>query len=116
MVIRLKRAYETAGSKDGVRFLVDKLWPRGIRKEDLHLKAWLKEVAPSQGLRKWFAHDPAKWPEFQRRYWAELKKRPESWRPLLEAARQGPLILLYSARDTAHNNAVALKAFLDKHA
>ncbi len=79
------------------------------------MDAWLKEVAPSQALRQWFAHDPAKWEEFQRRYRAELDSHPEAWKPLLEAARQGDVTLLYSARDTEHNNAIVLKEYLQKH-
>jgi uncharacterized protein YeaO (DUF488 family) len=106
--------YESATSSDGARFLVDRLWPRGIKKEELKMKAWLKAVAPSPDLRKWFAHDPDKWQEFQKRYRAELKANPDSWEPLLEAAKQGDVTLLYSARDTEHNSAVLLKEFLEE--
>ena len=113
-MIRTKRAYEEPEKKDGSRFLVDALWPRGIRKEGLNIERWLKETAPSKTLRQWFAHDPSRWVEFQRRYFAELRKRPESWRPLLDAARNGKLTLVFGARDAEHNNAVALKAFLEK--
>ncbi|MDI3316604.1 MAG: DUF488 domain-containing protein [Bacillota bacterium] len=112
-MIRVKRVYEPAEERDGLRFLVDRLWPRGLRREAARIDRWLKEVAPSDGLRRWFAHDPARWEEFQRRYGAELEAQPESWRPLAEAARAGDVTLLYSARDEAHNNAVALKAFLE---
>ena len=80
----------------------------------MKLDGWLKEVAPSDELRRWFGHDPAKWEEFQQRYFAELEAKPEAWRPLLEAARKGTVTLLFSARDEAHNNAVALKAFLER--
>jgi len=113
-MIQLKRVYEKAGPRDGVRFLVERLWPRGLRKTELHMDAWEKEAAPSNELRKWFSHDPARWLEFQRKYVAELKMRPEAWQPILEAAQGGTVTLLYSSHDTEHNNAVALKRFLDK--
>jgi len=112
-LLKTKRVYERAQVSDGTRFLVDRLWPRGIKKETLKMEAWLKDVAPSPELRKWFAHDPAKWQEFKKRYQAELKANPDSWKPLLEAARQGNVTLLYSARDTEHNSAVLLKEFLE---
>jgi uncharacterized protein YeaO (DUF488 family) len=86
-----------------------------VRKEALHIDGWLKEVAPSTELRRWFAHDPEKWPEFQRRYRQELKANPAGWQPLLATARRGAVALLYSARDTEHNSALVLKAFLEKH-
>lgn len=114
-MIQLKRAYDPPASADGTRFLVERLWPRGVKKETLHVEAWLKDVAPSTALRQWFSHDPAKWPEFRRRYFAELKTRPEAWRPLLTAARRGRITLVYSSHDTEHNNAVALKEFLEQH-
>lgn len=114
-MIQLKRAYDPPASADGTRFLVERLWPRGVKKETLHVEAWLKDVAPSTELRQWFSHDPAKWPEFRRRYFAELKTRPEAWRPLLTAARRGRITLVYSSHDTEHNNAVALKEFLEQH-
>jgi uncharacterized protein YeaO (DUF488 family) len=113
-MIRLKRVYDPPEPDDGRRFLVERLWPRGMKKEALFLDAWAKEVAPSATLRRWFAHDPRKWEEFQRRYFAELDRRPEAWRPLLEAARRGTITLLYSARDLEHNSAVALRAYLEK--
>jgi uncharacterized protein YeaO (DUF488 family) len=113
-MIRVKRVYEPASPQDGARFLVDRLWPRGIKKEAVAAGAWLKEVAPSNELRHWYGHEPDKWEEFQRRYAAELESRPESWQPLLAAARQGPVTLLFSARNTDLNNAVALKVFLEK--
>jgi uncharacterized protein YeaO (DUF488 family) len=112
-LLKTKRVYENATSSDGTRFLVDRLWPRGIKKEELKMKAWLKDVAPSPELRKWFAHEPAKWEEFQKRYRAELKGNPDSW-TILEAARQGDVTLLYSARDTEHNSAVLLQEFLEE--
>jgi uncharacterized protein YeaO (DUF488 family) len=112
-MIAVKRAYELPAASDGQRFLVDRLWPRGIKKEELILAGWVKEAAPSNELRKWFGHEPEKWGEFKRRYRMELEHSPETWQPLLEAARKGDLTLVYSARDTTHNNALVLKAFLE---
>jgi uncharacterized protein YeaO (DUF488 family) len=114
--VRTKRVYETPDPGDGTRLLVERLWPRGMRREAVAMDGWPKEVAPSDALRRWFAHDPAKWEEFGRRYAAELDRDPEAWRPILEAARRDAITLLYSARDTAHNNAVALKQYLERHA
>ncbi len=111
----VKRVYEPPGRQESARFLVERLWPRGMKKDSLKMDGWLKDVAPSDALRRWFGHDPAKWQEFRRRYWAELDARKDSWRPILEAARRGDVTLLYSARDTEHNSAVALKAYLEKH-
>ncbi|HZL43453.1 MAG TPA: DUF488 domain-containing protein [Verrucomicrobiae bacterium] len=113
-MIRIKRVYEPVEKTDGRRFLVERLWPRGIKKEALHMTGWLKDVAPSDGLRRWFNHDPDKWAEFQRRYRAELVGKPEAWQPLLEAAKAGDLTLLFSAHDHEHNNAVVLKEYLDE--
>jgi uncharacterized protein YeaO (DUF488 family) len=112
--ICIKRAYDPPSREDGARILVDRLWPRGVKKEKLQLTSWLKEVAPSDALRKWFNHDPAKWPEFQRRYFTELRKNPEACQPLLDAAKKGTVTLLFGAKDEEHNNAVALKIFLSK--
>jgi uncharacterized protein YeaO (DUF488 family) len=112
--IRTKRVYVPASKSDGKRFLVDRLWPRGVKKETLHLASWLKEVAPSNKLRQWFDHDPAKWDEFQKRYRAELNERPETWNSLLDNALDGNLTLLFSAHDTEHNNAVVLRDFLEE--
>jgi uncharacterized protein YeaO (DUF488 family) len=112
-MLALKRAYDEAAPDDGVRFLVERLWPRGVKKTDLRIDAWLKDAAPSDSLRRWFAHDPEKWGEFQRRYFAELDTRPESYEQILSAARHGRVTLIYSAHDTQHNNAVALKEYLD---
>jgi uncharacterized protein YeaO (DUF488 family) len=106
----LKRAYEAPTSQDGRRFLVERLWPRGVRKAGLHLDGWLKEVAPSPALRRWFSHDPKKWPEFKRRYFAELRAKEEALAPLRD--RGGPITLVYGARDTEHNAAVALREYL----
>ena len=113
-MIKTKRVYEPRTPEDGACYLVERLWPRGIRKADLKVEAWCREVAPSTELRKWFGHDPAKWAEFKSRYRAELSQRPEAWEPLLAAARSGTVTLLYSARDTEHNSALALKAFLER--
>jgi uncharacterized protein YeaO (DUF488 family) len=113
-MIRVKRVYEPAAPNDGVRFLVDHLWPRGMKKETVKLDGWLRDVSPSNELRKWFGHDPAKWDEFQRRYFAELDRKPDTWQPLLQPPRQGNVTLVFSARDEEHNNAVALKNYLEK--
>ena len=113
-MIRVKRVYDQLVPDDGSRFLVDRLWPRGIRKENLPMDGWLKDVAPSDALRRWFGHDPARWEEFCRRYDAELEAGSESWRPLLDMARKQDITLLYSAHDTEHNNAVALRLFLER--
>jgi len=114
-MLKIKRVYESANASDGVRFLVDRLWPRGVKKEKLEMKAWLKDVAPSPGLRSWFAHDPPKWQGFQQRYRAELESNPDTWEQILEAAKDGNVTLLYSARDTEHNSALVLKTFLEEH-
>ena len=114
-MLKIKRVYESLERADGVRFLVERLWPRGIKKEELKMKAWLQDVAPSPSLRQWYAHDVSKWPEFQQRYRAELEANPEAWRPILEAAKTGHVTLLYSARDTEHNSALVLQAFVEEH-
>ncbi len=112
-MIHIKRAYDPPDQADGARLLVDRLWPRGVKKEQLLLDGWYRDVAPSSELRKWFAHDPAKWEEFKQRYFLELGQKPEVWRPLIESARAGKTTLLYAAQDREHNNAVALKAYLE---
>jgi uncharacterized protein YeaO (DUF488 family) len=111
-MIRLKRAYEEPQQEDGRRYLIDRLWPRGLSKTSLKIDGWLKEVAPSPELRRWFQHDPAKWNEFRRRYGNELDAKPEAWRTLVDAARHGPLTLVYSARDPEHNNGTVLAEYL----
>jgi uncharacterized protein YeaO (DUF488 family) len=111
-MIKLKRAYDRASRDDGVRYLVERLWPRGMKKTRLQLDGWLKEVAPSPELRKWFGHDPEKWPQFRQRYFAELKTHEESLEPLLQAARRGSVTLVFSSHDTEHNAAVALRDYL----
>lgn len=114
-MIQIKRVYDDAAPGDGHRILVERLWPRGMKKEDAHLDEWLKEVAPTTELRKWFNHDPAKWPEFQRRYKAELDQHPEAWQLILDAAKKGKVTLLFSSHDIEHNNVVALKNYLKDH-
>ena len=111
-MLALKRVYDKAAPEDGVRFLVERLWPRGIKKTDLRLDDWLKDAAPSNELRRWFAHDPNKWTEFQKRYFAELDRHPEACEPIRSAARHGRVTLIYSSHDAEHNNAVALKEYL----
>ena len=110
--IRLKRAYAPAAPDDGVRILADRLWPRGIRKADAAVDHWLKELAPSTELRKWFGHDPERWPEFRRRYADELRQHPEQLEQLRALAREAPITLVYSAHDEAHNDAVVLRRCL----
>ena len=111
-MVKLKRVYDPVSRTDGARLLVERLWPRGQSKAKLHLTAWLKEVGPSTELRKWFNHDPLKWARFRTRYFRELDAHPESWRPILTAARRGAVTLVYSSHDEEHNNAVALKEYL----
>ncbi len=113
-MIQTKRVYEVPEPDDGTRLLVDRIWPRGIKRDSLKLDGWLKDVAPSDALRHWFAHDPAKWDEFRRRYFAELDGRPQTWKGILETTRKGRVTLLYSAREAEHNNAVALKEYLER--
>ncbi len=110
--IRLKRAYEEPAGNDGRRVLIDRIWPRGVKKEELELDDWFKEVAPSTDLRKWFDHDPDKWQLFLQRYFAELDKDAKQVRQLLETAERGRLTLVYAASDERYNNAVALKEYL----
>jgi uncharacterized protein YeaO (DUF488 family) len=114
MPIDLKRAYDPPAKSDGRRILVDRIWPRGIAKDDLRIDAWLKDLAPSTELRKWFGHDPAKWDEFKKRYAGELAQRPEALEELLEKARAGHVTLVFGAKDIEHNNAVALREILER--
>jgi uncharacterized protein YeaO (DUF488 family) len=111
-MLKLKRAYDAASGTDGTRFLVERLWPRGLSKAKLDVDAWLKNVGPSTELRKWFSHDPDKWSRFRTRYFRELDLQPEAWRPILSAARRGTVTLVYSSHDEHHNNAVALRDYL----
>lgn len=110
--IGIKRVYEPDSRRDGQRILVERLWPRGIRKDDLRLHAWYKEVAPSTELRKWYGHEVSRWPEFQRRYLEELSENQDAWRPILDAAQKRKVTLLYSAHDVEHNSAVVLRDYL----
>jgi uncharacterized protein YeaO (DUF488 family) len=112
VMIKLKRVYDPVSRTDGTRFLVERLWPRGLSKARLHPIVWLKEVGPSTKLRQWFNHDPLKWAQFRSRYFRELDSQPESWRPILTAARRGMVTLVYSSRDETHNNAIALQEYL----
>ena len=112
MAIRLKRIYESAEPQDGFRVLVDRLWPRGVSKSSARIDLWLKEIAPSAALRKWFGHDPAKWTKFRERYHRELDANAAAIAELRKHARRGPVTLVYSAKDQEHNQAVALKEYL----
>lgn len=115
VMIRIKRVYDQASKEDGFRILVDRLWPRGMSKDKVKVDLWLKEVAPSDDLRKWFSHDPKKWQEFKKRYEKELKDKQELLRKMKQAEKEkGTLTILYSAKDEEHNQAVALAAFLQK--
>lgn len=116
MDIRVKRAYEKPAKSDGVRVLVDRLWPRGIRKDEAGLDAWMKEIAPSNELRKWFNHDPGRWEEFEARYHRELEEHADLVGRLAALARKGRLTLVYGARDEERNNAAALKTYLEESA
>ena len=111
-MIRIKRTYDAPARGDGKRILVERLWPRGMKKEDLEADAWLKEVAPSTELRKWFDHRVERWPEFRRRYRKELSANPVAWEPILEAEKRGNVTLLYSAHDVLHNGAIVLRDYL----
>ena len=111
--IQIRRVYEPAAESDGKRFLTDRLWPRGLKKEALRIDGWLKEVAPTDKLRKWFGHEPAHWDEFQKRYRTELAGQVENWQILLAATKKGKVTLLFSARNVEHNNAAVLKSFLE---
>jgi uncharacterized protein YeaO (DUF488 family) len=111
-MIKLKRVYDPVADDDGTRFLVERLWPRGIKKSDLQMQAWLKDVAPSSSLRQWFSHDPKKWNDFRERYFRELRSNVRALEPLVAAAKQGTVTLLYSSRDSEHNNAVALRDYI----
>ncbi len=114
--VNLKRVYEPAARSDGSRFLVERLWPRGVSKEAAQLDGWLKEVAPSDALRKWYGHDPEKWEKFRQRYFMELSKAPERLAPLREAARRGPVTLVFAAKDPELSNARVLREFLEREA
>lgn len=108
-MIKIKRVYDTVSIDDGKRFLIVRLWPRGIKKEKAAIDEWLKDIAPSDELRKWFSHDPKKWPEFRSRYKKELKGKEEITEKLRKEGKRGKITLLFSAKDAEHNNAVVLK-------
>jgi len=112
-MIRTKRVYELPSKDDGKRVLVDRLWPRGLSKEKVAIDDWIKEIAPSDDLRKWFGHDPARWQEFRKKYREELRSKPELIAKLKGESKEGTVTLLYAAKDTKHNNAVALKEMID---
>ena len=112
-MLNVKRVYERAAESDGLRILVDRLWPRGVSKAEAKVHGWMKDIAPSDKLRRWFQHDPDRWDEFRRRYMKELESKEGDVAMLLRHAREGDLTLVYSARDERHNNAVVLKEFLD---
>jgi uncharacterized protein YeaO (DUF488 family) len=113
--LRIKRIYEPASRGDGKRILVDRLWPRGISKDRAAVDEWIREIAPSSELRKWFGHDPSKWDQFKKKYRKELLKNRNLILRLKEDSRNGPVTLLYSAKDPEHNNAVALKEVMDEY-
>jgi uncharacterized protein YeaO (DUF488 family) len=112
-MLKLKRVYEPWAQSDGTRFLVDRLWPRGLTKARAHVDVWLKEIAPSTELRTWFGHDPDKWTEFQKRYRAELEANGNAVSNILDAANDGIVTLVYAAKDEKHNEAVVLKDYLE---
>ncbi len=114
MKIQLKRVFDPPSGSDGPRVLVERLWPRGISKEDAKIDLWAKEAAPSAELRRWFGHDPSKWEEFRRRYFDELDGRPEALEPIRELLRAGAVTFVFAARETRFNNAVALREYLKK--
>ena len=111
-MFRIKRTYDAPVRGDGRRILVERLWPRGMKKEDLDADAWMEEVAPSTRLRQWFGHETDRWEEFRRRYRKELDANPAAWEPLLDAGRRHTVTLLYSAHDVVHNSAVVLRDYL----
>jgi uncharacterized protein YeaO (DUF488 family) len=113
--IKLKRAYEPRGSDDGTRILIDRLWPRGVKKANAAIDEWMKEIAPSTELRKWFGHDPERWPEFRRRYKSEIRQHAEQFDRLRHLALRGRVTPVFSAHDEAHNDAVVLKDLLLGH-
>lgn len=114
-MINLKRAYDPANSVDGTRLLIERLWPRGVKKTSLKIKSWIKDVASSTELRKWFSHDPAKWDKISQPLLRRTESQSRCLQPIIEAARHGAVTLIYSSQDTEHNNAVALQEFLQQH-
>jgi uncharacterized protein YeaO (DUF488 family) len=116
MAIRLKRVYEKTDEQGGTRVLIDRVWPRGVRKTEAGIDLWLKEIAPSTNLRKWFEHDPEKWPEFKRRYFRELDQNEAPVEQLSKMTQKGTITLVFGARNEKYNNAVALKEYLEQRA
>lgn len=112
-MIKIKRVYDAPARDDGKRILIDRLWPRGLKKEDAHIDEWIKEIAPSAELRKWFNHDPAKWGEFKKRFFAELAGKPEAIDAIAAAAVKGTVTLLFGSKEVRYNNAVALKEYVE---
>jgi uncharacterized protein YeaO (DUF488 family) len=113
--IHLKRAYDERSQSDGFRILVERLWPRGLTKERAAVDLWLKDIAPSPALRRWYGHDPAKWEEFQKRYWKELDANQDAVAELRQKLRKGPATFVYAARDEEHNSALILREYLERH-
>jgi len=114
MPVSLKRVYEKPSPSDGKRVLVERLWPRGLKKEDAKVDEWLREIAPSAELREWFGHDPEKWSEFKQRYWKELEKKQEIVAKLAKEVREKRVTFVFAAKDEEHNNAVALKEYVER--
>ncbi len=112
-MIKIKRVYDGPSVHDGKRILVDRLWPRGLKKDEAEIDEWMKEIAPTDNLRKWFGHEPSKWPEFKKRYKKELEGKPEVVGRLKGYVRRGTITLVYAAKDTEHNNAVVIKEVID---
>ncbi len=112
-MLKVKRIYDPPSQDDGKRILIDRLWPRGLRKEDAHIDEWVKGIAPSDGLRKWFNNDPEKWSEFKKRFFSELKGRPDLVDGIVNAARKGTVTLLFGSKEERYNNAMALKEYIE---
>ena len=113
MLIKLKRAYEKTDPEDGTRILIDRLWPRGLRKENAKLDSWLKDIAPSNELRKWYSHDPAKWTQFKERYWKELYVKQDIVSALAQQSERNTITLVFSSKEEKLNNAAALKQYIE---
>jgi uncharacterized protein YeaO (DUF488 family) len=113
-MVKTKRIYDPASPDDGKRILIDRLWPRGIKKDEAKIDEWMKDIAPSTGLRKWFSHDPLRWPEFKKQYKKELETRQELIKKLKAEAKRGTITLLFAAKDTEHVNAVVLKEVIER--
>ena len=114
MTISIKRIYDTPSAQDGYRVLVDQLWPRGLKKEDARIDSWVKEIAPTKELRKWYSHDPEKWPEFKRRYFEELDGHTELVNEFIEVIKERKVTFLFSSKELKLNNALALKEYIEK--